>query len=174
MQEIYLGAQLGTNPGLEGLEPQEPKVAVIFDEKVKWGDLPFTVEVDSPRLTQFMRHYGMSDDAINEHKLRLHWSRSRTFLANYYRKEIEVNLNLFSDNKGRNQLSEVKPTMVELKDVESELNHNLHHEVGHAVSPEELKRGWIRRTILMFLGSLTLPEAAFLLKEMSTRRPSAP
>lgn len=174
MQEIDLGIQHTQNTIPETVEQKGPLVTVVFDEKVRWADLPFAVIVDSQRLTSFMRHTGMDDEEIGKHKLHLHWSKGRTFLASYYDrdKEISMNINLFSDNKGKNNLSELRPSAEELNAVEDTLNHNLHHEIGHAVEPEELKKGWIRRTVMMFVGSLTLPEAAFLLKEMSISRPS--
>lgn len=173
MREIDLGGRKEVNPR-EITEVQRPTISVIFDEKVSWDDLPFTAVVDSQKLSDFMRHADMSDEEIAGHKLLLYWSRGRTFLASYYggNKEIKINVNLFSDNKGRNHLSELSPSKEELQKVEASINHHLHHEIGHAVDPEELRKGWTRRTILMILGSLSLPEAAFLLKEMSISKPT--
>ena len=154
-------------------ELQRPAISVILMKKLKWDDLPFTAVVDSQKLSDFMRHADMSDEEIAGHKLLLS-GHVAELLASYYGgdKEIKINVNLFSDNKGRNHLSELDPSKEELQKVEANINHHLHHEIGHAVEPEELRKGWTRRTMLMILGSLSLPEAAFLLKEMSISKPT--
>lgn len=174
MQEIDLGARHIQNPASEIVEQKEPSVTIAFDEKVNWDDLPFTVAVNSERLIEFMRLAGLDDEVISKYKLYLHWSRSRSIGGTHSPsdKEIGINVNRFKNNKKKSQVSELIVSDEEMEKVSSILNGVLHHEVGHIVEPEEIRKRSVRQRVLMVLGSLSLPEASFLLKEMAIRRPS--
>jgi len=121
-----------------------------------------------------MRESGMGDDAISEYKIHFYWSRSRMTGGQHspMDKEIRINVNRFRDNKKKSQLVELNPSDEELREVESVINGVLHHEVGHIVEPEEIRSRSVRQRIVMLLGSLSLPEAGILLKDMSISRPS--